>query len=166
MLPIAFDFIAPYRTRDGSSISVIFACGPDVAVNAIVRLLFLTSTGSILVMNDNISDMTKVNIRPFPIDSFSPSNSAPVAPGVDDSSFPPPLLLHPHPWCLRFVAVLQQSSAPSLLTPLPIVLGYFAGGGFGGSSMRKPMSRRGHLENLCQIDSDNLGDWETGEIPQ
>ena len=72
---VAFEFINPYRTRDGSPISVIFACGPDIAVGAIVWLPFLTSTGSILDMNDNVPDMTKVNECPFPIDFRASSNS-------------------------------------------------------------------------------------------
>ena len=78
MLPVAFEFTTHYRTRDGSPISVIFACGPNIAVNATVGLPFLTSTGSILDKNDNILDMTKVNECPFPIDFCSPSNSTPV----------------------------------------------------------------------------------------
>ena len=57
----------------------MFACGLNIAVDLIVGLPFLTSTGSILDMNDNVLDMTKVNERPFPIDFRSPSNSTPVA---------------------------------------------------------------------------------------
>ena len=78
VLPVAFEFITPYRTRGGLPISVIFACGPDVAMDSIIGLLFLTSTDSILDMNDNILDMTKVNERPFPIEFRSSSNSTPV----------------------------------------------------------------------------------------
>ena len=75
VLPVAFEFITPYRTRDGSPIGVIFAYGPNAALNAIIGLPFLTSTGTILDMNDNILDTTKVNGRPFPIVFCYPSNS-------------------------------------------------------------------------------------------
>ena len=76
---MAFKFITPYRTRDGSLISVVFSCGTNVAVIVIVVLPFPTLTGSILDMNDNVLDMTKVNECPFTIDFRSPSKSTPVA---------------------------------------------------------------------------------------
>ena len=46
----------------------IFACGPNVAVNAIAELPFLKATRSIMDMNDNIHDMTKVNGGPLSIE--------------------------------------------------------------------------------------------------
>ena len=76
---MAFAVYTPYRTRDGSPITVIFACGPNVMVNVIIGLFFLCSTGSIMDMNDNVLDMTAVDKHPFPIDYCVPSTKTPVA---------------------------------------------------------------------------------------
>ena len=78
-LPVAFEFITPYFHRDGSPINLIFACGPNVAVNAIVGIPFLQATGSILDFNDNVIEMTMVDEPPFPIDFRLPSNRTPTA---------------------------------------------------------------------------------------
>ena len=76
-LPVAFEFTTPYFHRDGSPINLIFACGPNVAVNAIVGIPFLQATGSILDFNDNVIEMTMVDEPPFPIDFRIPSNRTP-----------------------------------------------------------------------------------------
>ena len=76
-LPVAFEFATPYFHRDGSPINLIFACGPNVAVNAIVGIPFLQATGSVLDFNDNVIDMTMVDAAPFPIDFRTPSNRTP-----------------------------------------------------------------------------------------
>ena len=78
-LPVAFKFITHYMTRDGRNITVIFACGPNVAVNAIIGLPFLKSTGSIMDMHDNILGMTKVKEHPFPIDFRVPCTTTPIS---------------------------------------------------------------------------------------
>ena len=67
LLHVVFMFYIPYRTRDGCPINMIFACGHDVAVNAIVWLPFLGSTKSVIGLNENIVEMTAVDRRPFPV---------------------------------------------------------------------------------------------------
>ena len=50
----------------GQRITVIFAYGPHVALNAIVGLPFLKSTGIIMDLNDSVL-VTMVDRCPFPI---------------------------------------------------------------------------------------------------
>ena len=57
--------------HSGQRITVIFACGPNVAVNAIVGLPILESTGSIMDFNDSVL-VTKVDEHPFPIELRMP----------------------------------------------------------------------------------------------
>ena len=57
--------------RSGQRFTVIFACVPNVAVNAIVGLSFLKSIGSIMDLNDSVI-VTKVSERPFPIELCVP----------------------------------------------------------------------------------------------
>ena len=78
LLPVAFSFYTPYRTRDGCPFTVVFTCGPNVAVDAIAGVHFLRYTGSIMYMNDKILDMTMVDECSFPINYCVPSTSTPV----------------------------------------------------------------------------------------
>ena len=65
LLPVALSFQTPYRTKDRCPNTVVFACGPNVAVNTFVGLPLFRSTGSIVDMNDNVLDIT-MDDEPFP----------------------------------------------------------------------------------------------------
>jgi hypothetical protein len=53
-LSVAFQFHLPYLTRDGQSTSISIATSPQVSVNLIIGLPFITATGMIIDTVDNV----------------------------------------------------------------------------------------------------------------
>ncbi len=66
-LSVAFQFHLPYLTRDGQSTSIMIATGPQVSVNSIICLPFITATGMIINTVDNVVEATHLVCEPFPI---------------------------------------------------------------------------------------------------
>ena len=67
-LSVAFQFHLPYLTRDGQSTSISIATGPQVSVNSIIGLPFITGTGMIIVTVDNVVEAKHLVCQPFPIE--------------------------------------------------------------------------------------------------
>ncbi len=57
-------------TKDGNDTSLLVTAGPDVAVNLILGLPFITATGMIVDFIDNMCDAKHLICDPFPIDFF------------------------------------------------------------------------------------------------
>jgi hypothetical protein len=66
-LSVAFQFHLPYLTRDGQSTSISIATGPQVSVNSIIGLPFITATGMIIDTVDSIVKAKHLVCEPFPI---------------------------------------------------------------------------------------------------
>ena len=49
-LPVAFKFHMPYLTIDGSPTNLLVACGPQVSVNIILGVPFLSASGMTIII--------------------------------------------------------------------------------------------------------------------
>jgi hypothetical protein len=67
-LSVAFEFHLPYPTHNGQSTSISIATGPQVSVNSIIGLPFITGTGMIINTVDNVVEAKHLVCEPFPID--------------------------------------------------------------------------------------------------
>ena len=67
-LTVGFQFHLPYLTREGTPTSLVVATGPDVTVNAILRLPFITQTKMVIDTADQVTEMRAFDTPPFPID--------------------------------------------------------------------------------------------------
>ena len=67
-LTVGFHFHLPYLTREGTPTSLIVATGPDVTVNAILGLPFITQTKMVIDTADQVAEMRAFDTPPFPID--------------------------------------------------------------------------------------------------
>ena len=67
-LPVAFEFIMPYTTSDGSPTTLLIACGPQVSVNLILGYPFMAATGMSIDFVDNVADCKKLAVPPFSIE--------------------------------------------------------------------------------------------------
>ncbi len=66
-LCVAFQFHVPYLTCDGQSTSILIATGPQISVNSIIGLPFITSTGMIINTVNNVVEAKYLVCEPFPI---------------------------------------------------------------------------------------------------
>ncbi|KAL3786998.1 hypothetical protein HJC23_005509 [Cyclotella cryptica] len=89
-LPVAFELHLPYKTLDGAPPSVIFGCGPDVSVNAILGLPFIKATKMDICVSDATAECKALDCAPFSIkqkrarvDINSFTQSAAAIPGVN-----------------------------------------------------------------------------------
>eukprot|EP00956_Cyclotella_meneghiniana_P029594 scaffold72230_cov36-Cyclotella_meneghiniana.AAC.3 len=69
-LPVAFEFHMPYLTSDGSPTNLLVACGPQVSVNLILGIPFLSAAGMSIDLEDNVVDCKKLAVKPFSITSM------------------------------------------------------------------------------------------------
>ena len=67
-LTVGFQFHLPYLTREGTPTSLVVATGPDVTVNAILGLPFITQTKMVIDMADQVAELRAFDMPPFPID--------------------------------------------------------------------------------------------------
>ena len=67
-LMVGFQFHLPYLTREGTPTSLVVATGPDVTVNAILGLPFITQTKMIIDTADQVAEMRAFDTPPVPID--------------------------------------------------------------------------------------------------
>ncbi len=67
-LSVAFEFHLPYPTCNGQSTSISIATSPQVSVNLIIGLPFITGTGMIIDTVDNVVEAKHLVCEPFPID--------------------------------------------------------------------------------------------------
>ena len=67
-LTVGFQFHLPYLTREGTPTSLVVATGPDVTVNAILGLPFITQTKMVIDTADQVAELRAFDTPPFPID--------------------------------------------------------------------------------------------------
>ena len=67
-LTVGFQFHLPYLTREGTPTSLVVATGPDVTVNAILGLPFITTTKMVIDTADQVAEMRAFDTPPFPLD--------------------------------------------------------------------------------------------------
>ena len=67
-LTVGFTFHLPYLTREGTPTSLVVATGPDVTVNVILGLPFITQTRMVIDTADQVAEMRAFDTPPFPID--------------------------------------------------------------------------------------------------
>jgi len=67
-LTVWFQFHLPYLTREGTPTSLVMATGPDVTMNAILGLPFITQTKMVIDTADQVVEMRAFDTPPFPID--------------------------------------------------------------------------------------------------
>ncbi len=67
-LTVGFHFHLPYLTREGTLTSLVMATGPNVMVNAILGLPFITQTKMVIDTADQVAEMRAFDTPPFPID--------------------------------------------------------------------------------------------------
>jgi hypothetical protein len=67
-LTAGFNIHLPYSTKDGNTTSLLVATGPDVAVNIILGLPFITAMGMVADFVDNICKAKNLLCEPFPMD--------------------------------------------------------------------------------------------------
>ncbi len=84
-LPVGFEIHLPYLTKDGSETSLLIAAGPDVAVNLILGLPFIKTTGMIGDFVDNVCQAKHLFCNPFPINFKCATKSIPVFTGASAS---------------------------------------------------------------------------------
>jgi hypothetical protein len=65
---VTFEFHLPYPTCHGQSTSISIATGPQVSVNSIIGLPFITGTGMIIDTVNNVVEAKHLVCEPFPID--------------------------------------------------------------------------------------------------
>jgi hypothetical protein len=65
---VGFQFHLPYLTREGTPTSLVVATGPDVTVNAILGLPFITTTKMVIDTADQVAEMRAFDTPPFPLD--------------------------------------------------------------------------------------------------
>jgi hypothetical protein len=66
-LTVGFDIHLPYSTKDGNTTSLLVTAGPDVAVNIVLGLPFITATGMVADFVDNVCEAKNLLCEPFPI---------------------------------------------------------------------------------------------------
>jgi hypothetical protein len=66
-LTVNFDIHLPYFTKDGNTTSLLVAARPDVAVNIVLGLPFITATGMVADFVDNVCKAKNLLCEPFPI---------------------------------------------------------------------------------------------------
>ncbi len=67
-LTVGFHFHLPYLTREGTPANLVMATGPNVMVNAILGLPFITQTKMVIDTADQVAEMRAFDTPPFPID--------------------------------------------------------------------------------------------------
>ncbi len=77
-LTVSFDIYLSYITKDGNTTSLLVAAGPDVAVNIVLGLPFITATGMVANFVNNICEAKNLLCEPFPIDFKHSTKSIPV----------------------------------------------------------------------------------------
>ena len=90
-LTVGFQFHLPYLTREGTPTSLVVATGPDVTVNAILGLPFITQTRMIIDTADQVAEMRAFDTPPFPIDFRRAMCAIPV---IDESTAAANAALH------------------------------------------------------------------------
>ena len=85
-LDCAFEFHLPFYGRDGATISLIIATGPDVSVNCILGLPFLKGCGGVVDLVNDLVDLRHLDCKPFKLKMLRPSCYVPEAapPAADD----------------------------------------------------------------------------------
>eukprot|EP00956_Cyclotella_meneghiniana_P025130 scaffold51757_cov42-Cyclotella_meneghiniana.AAC.3 len=71
-LPVAFEFHMPYLTIDGSPTNLLVACGPQVSVNIILGVHFVSASGMTIDFVDNVADCRKPASWPSNLSPSSP----------------------------------------------------------------------------------------------
>ncbi len=66
-LSVGFQFHLPYLTHEGSPTSLVVAAGPNVTVNVILGLPFITQTKMVIDTSDQVAELRVFNTPPFPI---------------------------------------------------------------------------------------------------
>jgi hypothetical protein len=77
-LTVGFDIHLPYSTKNGNTTSLLVAAGPDVAVNIVLGLPFITATGMVADLVDNVCKAKNLLCEPSPIDFNCATKSIPV----------------------------------------------------------------------------------------
>jgi hypothetical protein len=85
-LTVGFDIHLPYSTKDGNTTSLLVAAGPDVAVNIVLGLPFITATGMVADFVDNVCKAKNLLCEPFPINFKRAMKSIPVFQSSTDYS--------------------------------------------------------------------------------
>jgi hypothetical protein len=85
-LTVGFDIHLPYITKDGNTTSLLVATGPDVAVNIVLGLPFITAMGMVANFADNICEAKNLLCKPFPINFKCATKSIPVFQSSADCS--------------------------------------------------------------------------------
>jgi hypothetical protein len=67
-LTVGFQSHLPYLTCKGTPTSLVVATGPDVTVNAILGLPFITQTKMVIHTADQVAELRALDTPPFPID--------------------------------------------------------------------------------------------------
>ena len=85
-LDCAFEFHLPFYSRDGATISLIIATGPDVSVNCILGLPFLKGSGGIVDLVNDLVELCHLDCAPFKLKMLRPSCYVPevAPPSADD----------------------------------------------------------------------------------
>jgi hypothetical protein len=102
---VAFQYYLPYLTPDGQSTSISIATGPQVSVNSIIGLPFITATGMITDTVDNVVKAKHLVCEPFPIEFVVQQNMY----------LPFPITVPP------FATMNSGRSYPSLKKPMPLL---------------------------------------------
>jgi hypothetical protein len=77
-LTVWFDIHLPYSTKDGNTTSLLVAAGPDVAVNIVLGIPFITATGMVANFLNNVCEAKNLLCEPFPINFKCATKSIPV----------------------------------------------------------------------------------------
>jgi hypothetical protein len=85
-LTVGFDIHLPYSTKDGNTNTLLVAVGPDVAVNIVLGLPFITATGMVADFVNNVCEVKNLLCEPFPIDFKCATKSIPVFQSSADCS--------------------------------------------------------------------------------
>jgi hypothetical protein len=84
-LLVGFKIFLPYLNKDGNETSLIIAAGPNVAVNLILGLSFITTTGMIADFVDNVCQTKHLLADPLTINVRCAMESIPVIGGRDSA---------------------------------------------------------------------------------
>ncbi len=67
-LSVGFQFHLPYLTLEGSPTSLVVTAHPNVTVNVILGLPFITQTKMVIDTSDQVAELRAFDMPPFPID--------------------------------------------------------------------------------------------------
>jgi hypothetical protein len=85
-LTVGFDIHLPYITKDGNTTSLLVAAGPDVPVNIVLGLPFITAMGMVANFVDNVCEAKNLLCEPIPINFKHATKSIPVFQSSADPS--------------------------------------------------------------------------------